>query len=207
MRRPQFIARQAQCPTGIFGSLLARIMARETAAENNKALEILHLNPTDYVLEIGFGHGRTLAKAAVAASKGFVAGVEISDGMVDMAARYNSTLLAAGRLELNCGDGETLSYPDCHFDKAYSVHTVYFWSRPQKVLMEIHRVLKRGGMLLLGFTSNLDKSRADFPANIYKHYSCADLQRIVDGAGFRDTRFVEYNSPNRRIVFLSARRP
>jgi ubiquinone/menaquinone biosynthesis C-methylase UbiE len=207
MRRPQFIARQSRRPTGVLGSLLARIMARETAAENNKALELLHLNPTDYVLEIGFGHGRTLAKAAVVASKGLVAGVDISGTMVHMAARYNSVLLAAGRLEINRSDGETLSYPDCHFDKAYSVHTVYFWPRPQQVLMEIHRVLKRGGMLLLGFTSDLDKSRADFPANIYKHYSCAELQHIVEGAGFSDTRFVEHNSSNRRIVFLSARRP
>src|ERR1051326_3463428 len=118
MRRPQFIARQSRRPTGLLGSLLARIMAKETAAENNKALELLHLNPTDYVLEIGFGHGRTLAKAAVAASKGLVAGVDISDTMVDMAARYNSALLAAGRLEINSNAGETLSYPDCQIGRA-----------------------------------------------------------------------------------------
>ena len=41
MRRPEFIARQASCPTGLLGRLLARIMATETLAANDRTLELL----------------------------------------------------------------------------------------------------------------------------------------------------------------------
>jgi hypothetical protein len=61
-RRPECMARQASCPTGRLGRLLARIMAAETATE--KAFALLACRPDDQVREIGFGHGRTLARAA-----------------------------------------------------------------------------------------------------------------------------------------------
>lgn len=57
MRRPEFIARQARCPSGVLGHLLARVMAIETAADNERALQLLALRPADQVPEIGFGHG------------------------------------------------------------------------------------------------------------------------------------------------------
>ncbi len=207
MRRPEFIARQSRCPTGVLGSLLARIMARETAAENAKVLEILNLIPTDYVLEIGFGHGHTIAKTAAAANSGFVAGIDISEQMVRKAARDNRELLASGRLELTRGDGETLPYADCHFDKAYSVHTIYFWPRPQKVLKEIHRVTKKGGMLVLGSKADSEDSRKEFPASVYRFFSSDELQRLVEQAGFDGIDIGEFAFHGRRMLLLSARRP
>ena len=98
MRRPAFIARQASCPSGILGRLLGRIMAVETAAANDKALELLAIGPNDRVLEIGFGHGRTITRAAALASTGFVAGVEVSETMVRMATRQNRRLIAEGKV-------------------------------------------------------------------------------------------------------------
>jgi cyclopropane fatty-acyl-phospholipid synthase-like methyltransferase len=77
MRRPEFIARQASCPTGILGALIARIMAVETRRENATALKLLDLQPKDHLLDIGCGHGRTLALAADAVPEGFVAGVDV----------------------------------------------------------------------------------------------------------------------------------
>ncbi len=206
MRRPHFIARQARCPTGVFGELLARVMARETATENAKGLELLNLKPTDYVLEIGFGHGRTISNAARAACKGFVAGVDISDRMVRMAKRHNRASLAARRLELTCSDGGAIPYADCHFDKAYSIHTVYFWPRPQIVLKEIHRVLKKDGTLLLGYKSDLEKNRVELPADIYKFYSLHEMRYMLEGAGFGEVHPVDHDFSGRRILFLIARR-
>ena len=75
MRRPEFIARQSACPSGFFGHVLARVMAVETAPENDITLDLLELVPKDAVLEIGFGHGHTIARAAERANQGLVAGV------------------------------------------------------------------------------------------------------------------------------------
>jgi len=51
MRRPEFLARQGRCPSGLLGSFIGRVMARETARENALAVELLQLKPTDHVLE------------------------------------------------------------------------------------------------------------------------------------------------------------
>ncbi len=130
MRRPEFIARQARCPSGLLGRVLASIMASETAAVNEKALELLQIEPNDHVLEIGFGHGRTVARAAALAWAGVVSGIDVSHEMVKMAIRRNRRLIKEGRVELQQGDSIRLPYDDGRFDGVYAVHTLYFWSHP-----------------------------------------------------------------------------
>ncbi len=205
MRRPQFIARQASCPTGVVGALLAKITARETAPENTQAIQILSLKPTEYVLEVGFGHGRTMAIAAEAASQGLVAGIDVSERMVRMAQRYNRVLISSGRLELTHGDAEHMPYADSYFDKAYSIHTVYFWPRPMDVFKDMRRVLKNDGLLLLGFRPDQEETRSDFPASVYKFYSKDELRGMVEKAGFEKAEFYECDSPRRHVLFLVAR--
>jgi hypothetical protein len=60
MKRPVFIARQSARPAGLLGRLIANIMAHETADLNERAVRLLEPSPSDWVLEIGFGHGRTI---------------------------------------------------------------------------------------------------------------------------------------------------
>ncbi|WP_352656912.1 methyltransferase domain-containing protein [Mesorhizobium sp. M0317] len=51
----------------------------------------------------------------------------------------------AGRAEFRTGLVEDLPLPDSTFDKALSVHTVYFWQSLRAGSAELHRVLKPGG--------------------------------------------------------------
>lgn len=99
MRRPEIIARQARCPSGVLGHAIARVMALETAADNTRAIELLELRPMDHILEVGFAHGRTIRAIANLARNGFVAGVEISQRMLGMAGRFNRALIEQGRVE------------------------------------------------------------------------------------------------------------
>jgi protein-L-isoaspartate O-methyltransferase len=78
MRRPEFIARQAAHPTGLLGRLVVGVMERETASENDAAIRALDVRTADRVLEIGLGHGRTLARLVALATRGSVVGIEIS---------------------------------------------------------------------------------------------------------------------------------
>ena len=64
MKRPTFIARQSARPSGLLGRLIAGIMAKETADLNEHAIRLLAASPPDRVLEIGFGHGRTIERLA-----------------------------------------------------------------------------------------------------------------------------------------------
>ena len=185
MRRPEFIARQASCPTGLLGRFLARIMAAETATANEKALALLACRPDDHVLEIGFGHGRTLARVATFVPLGFVAGVDVSEEMVRMATARNQRFIKEGRVEVQRADSAQIPYPDACFDRVYAMHTLYFWADPRVHLREMYRVMKDGARIVLGFRSREDKRGvANFPSTIYQFYTGGEVSDFLNDVGF-----------------------
>ena len=84
MKRPGFIARQSARPTDLLGRLIANIVAHETADLNERAVRLLDPSPSDWVLEIGFGHGRTIERLARAVPQGRVCGLDVLRAMLDM---------------------------------------------------------------------------------------------------------------------------
>lgn len=205
MRRPEFIARQSGCPSGLLGRLIGSIMATETAAANDAVVAALALQPTDRVLEIGFGHGRTLDRVGHQLTAGFAAGVDLSETMVRMAARRCRDLISAGRVTLHQGDSTRLPFSAGHFNKAYAVHTLYFWSQPEEHLREIHRVLCSGGRLALGFHTDEAPGVRDFPETVYRFYSQAEVRMLLQAAGFNEV-VLHPSALHRGFVIASASR-
>jgi SAM-dependent methyltransferase len=185
MRRPECIARQSRHPTGLMGRLIGHIMAAETARANEHALRLLRPAPTDRVLEVGFGHGRTIHLAADMVPRGFVAGVDPSAEMVRMASRRNRRHIAAGRVALVLSDAVSIPFPDGAFDKVYGIHVLYFWPQPRDQLREIRRVLKPGGRMVLGFRVRSDERSADFPPSVYRFHDLEEIQSLLADCGFR----------------------
>jgi ubiquinone/menaquinone biosynthesis C-methylase UbiE len=182
VRRPEFVARQSACPSGLLGRLISRVMALETAAVNEAAVALLELRPIDHLLEVGFGHGATIARAAAAVSGGFVAGVDPSDEAHRMATRLNRRAIEAGRVELRRGTAQRLPFRDEAFDKVLSVHTVYFWPDLGPPLREIARVLKPGGSLVLVHRTDAAGART-FPSSVYRFASEAEVGDAMAHAG------------------------
>jgi ubiquinone/menaquinone biosynthesis C-methylase UbiE len=201
MRRPEFIARQSRCPTGLLGRLIGRIMETETATANEHALELLRLTAADRVLEVGFGHGRTIELAADRAARGFVAGTDISEQMLRMASRRNRHHIAARRVLLQVSDGNPLPFPESSFDKVYAVHVVYFWPEPRDQLREISRVLKPAGRFVLGFRPRGDERTADFPSSVYRFHEADEVERLLADCGFQVT--TKELSPDRTVLVVA----
>ena len=208
MRIPLFLARQGRCPSGWLGGLVARVMAHETAGENAHVLQLVDIQPGDHVLELGFAHGRTLARAAALAREGFVAGVDPSERMLRLASRRNRQPIAAGRMELKSGSSAGLPFPDARFDKAYSVHTIYFWKEPAHDVREIARVLKPGGRLALGYRSRDDEAAVGrLPPSTHTLYTDAEIGEFLLAGGFEKVQFTKKSfSPTRTVHFVLARR-
>lgn len=164
--------------------MLCQTTPRVGTTSNEATIAALALQPTDRVLEIGFGHGRTLDRVARQLTAGFAAGVDLSETMVRMTARRCRGLVTAGRVTLHQGDSTRLPFPAAHFNKAYSVHTLYFWSHPEEHLREIHRVLRSGGHLALGFHTDEAPGVRDFPQTVYRFYSQAEVNVLLQSAGF-----------------------
>ena len=186
-RRPVFIARQAAQPAGLLGWLIGRVMAVETARDNEATLAYLSLAPTDHVLDVGCGHGRTIQRAAAATPLGRVVGLDPSRAMVRMAQRRNDASIAQGRVRVDQGDAAKLPYADASFDKVCATHTLYFWTDFERVARELGRVLTPDGRLVLGFRDDGDMRNA-FPSRVYTFRSPDDVRAALQHAGFTTAR-------------------
>lgn len=204
MKRPEFIARQSKAPRGFLGWLIGSIMAEETKALNADVINTLQLAATDRVLEVGSGHGRTLLEAAKRLPAGQIVGIDISETMVRMAQRRCKRLIQEGRVQLEHGDSSQLTFPDCYFDKAFTVHTIYFWSNPVDHLRQLHRVLRSGGRLALGLKPKAAPGKpVDFPETVYTFYEVQHVADMLRTAGFSA---IEVNDAASGMVIATALR-
>jgi ubiquinone/menaquinone biosynthesis C-methylase UbiE len=204
MQRPTFIARQASRPSGLVGRALGAIMFFETRAFNVEVLSRLAIRPGQRILEIGFGHGRTLERAAAMHSEATFAGIDHAEDMVKALARRCAPLVKSGRLELSAGDSAALPWSDASFDSVFAVHTLYFWPQPERDVAEIARVLKPGGRLLLAFRKKTPDVEAAFPAEIYRFRSEEEVTALLRGAGLTVEMF---EGPQEDLCIAEGRRP
>jgi SAM-dependent methyltransferase len=205
VRRPEFVARQSARPSGLLGRLIGRVMALETVTENEITLELLELQPDDRVLEVGFGHGATMARAAAAVSRGLVAGVDPSLDMCRMAARLNRRAMARGDIELRQAGVEALPYPSGTFDKVFNVHTLYFWPDLIQPFREIARVLKADGRLVVAYRSD-SAARREFPESVYRFRDDDEVRRALVVAELGGVDLIARTLGRSRMSFLVARR-
>ena len=204
MAKSELIARQSSRPSGWLGEIVARVMAFETAEANRVAVERLAVRKGEAVLEIGCGHGRTLARIARGPC-GFVAGVDASDVMVRVARRRLRRSLEAGRSEVSLAASSALPYPNARFDAALAVHVLYFWSDALAELREIRRVLRPGGRALLGYRPRDAETLAALPATVYLLRSVEETEGLLAQAGFAAIRSTSHSIGKSRFVCTEAR--
>jgi SAM-dependent methyltransferase len=193
-----FIWGQYRKPSGLFGRFIGNGMARRNTFDASWTVSLLDIEPESRILEIGFGPGVSTQYAAEKASKGFVAGIDHSETMVQAARRRNAAAVAAGRVDLKQGDVASLPYPDESFDKAFSIHSIYFWTKPVDCLKELRRVLKPGGLLAITILpkdkwSEMQRSGS----SVGTLYFGKDLARLFSDAGFRDVRVQASPEPDK----------
>lgn len=145
-------------PQGIKGYVAGKRMAEQHRPENLWTVNLLDAQPTDHVLEIGFGPGLALEHLAPRLVAGQLLGIDASSTMVRMAARRNRMAIRSGRVRLRRANAASLPFEDTSLDKIYSIHSLYFWPDPVLVMQEMVRVLKPDGLICLTFMA-----RAQWP--------------------------------------------
>ncbi len=104
-------------PTGAVGHVAGWIMGRRSSnvARNRWAVQLLDVQPTDRVIELGCGPGVAIAALATRAIRGLVVGVDHSQVMLRQARRRNRAAVRAGRVRLIHTPVESLSISDGPF--------------------------------------------------------------------------------------------
>jgi ubiquinone/menaquinone biosynthesis C-methylase UbiE len=182
-------------------------MAHETSQLNERAVRLLRPSPSDRVLEIGFGHGRTIERLAKAVNDGCVCGVDVSESMLNMAIGRNRRAIAEGRVELRKGDCASIPFEGASFDGALAIHTLYFWSDPAACLREIRRVLKPNGQLVLGFLRSDSLQRNRFPEEIYTFYDEHSVGAMLEACDFESIQFSSIGEASLVLATATEARP
>jgi SAM-dependent methyltransferase len=184
MRRPGFIARHSGRPDGFLGRLILGVMAHETARFNDEILDELAPSTGERILELGYGHGRTLVAAARRSAGVHLAGIDVSPTAARAAARRCRAAVRAGGLDLRTGDAVSLPWGDQTFDAVFSVHTLYFWPEPARQLAELARVIRPGGRLVLGYRERSDEAVTRFPPPTYRFHADDEVAGMLEHAAF-----------------------
>jgi len=206
MAKPELIARQSRRPSGWLGEIVARVMAFETQPANRIAVEQVAVRPGETVLEVGCGHGRTLARLAKT-PRAWLAGIDPSEVMVRLARKRMRAWIDAGRAEVSLASSAKIPHPDGRFDAALAVHIVYFWNEPLADLREICRVLRPGGRVLLGYRPRDEQTLSALPATVYTLRFVEEIEKLLAESGFVEIHSIERSIGKARFAYTEARRP
>ena len=108
------------------------------------AVGLLGVEPTDRVLEIGFGPGIAIRELSRRATHGLVCGVDLRQ-----ATKRNRDAVRAGRVDLRCGSAEHLPAFEEPFDKVLAVNNMGMWREPDERLKELHSLMRSGGRIAI----------------------------------------------------------
>ena len=116
-------------------------VARHVGEFRRQGYDLMRLRPGDAVLDVGCGAGEVCVElAAIVGPEGRVAGVDLSEAMVEAARRTVSA--SACSVELGTASVYALPYADGAFDAVRAERVFQHLDNPEAALREMLRVTK-----------------------------------------------------------------
>ena len=179
-------------PKGKLGNIQLKSMNKEHTPVSLWGLKHLDIKEDDIILDVGCGGGINLKRMAQKAKK--VYGVDYSLESVNLSREVNEDNIKKGKVEVMEGNVQSLPFDDNTFDIVTAFETVYFWPDIKNSFGEVKRVLKPGGIFLIGMESN---GSDNF---IMKFWS-----RFIDMKVYNDREikeFLDYNDFSKITIYL-----
>ena len=176
---------QAHHPRGPAGRVTAWEMARRPSNRQRSrwVVSLLETQPSDQVLEIGFGPGVAIA-ALARAGAGHVYGLDHSGVMLRQASRRNAAAIRAGRVTLMRGSVDQIPPGlDGPFDAILAINALGFWPAPAERLAELRRRLAPGGRMAIASQPRCPGATADTSRN-----AAREIENLLREAGFTQMR-------------------
>lgn len=189
------IARQLAHPRGWFGrTVMTRVLNRGNRDLIEATLERVVLQPESRVLDVGFGGGLLLELAHRRGCRA-LAGVDPSEEVVARA-RERRGWLPGGEVRLEVGVVEALPFADASFDVVASTNTIYFWPELARAFSELHRVLRPGGLLTVGFSGAAKlRSFGSITRHGFHFHENGAVVEAAARAGFGNVHLTDLHGP------------
>jgi ubiquinone/menaquinone biosynthesis C-methylase UbiE len=155
-RLNDFIDNQYKKLQGLIGTYIGEKMVRQHKPETFWTIELLNIKKGETVLELGCGAGYAMKQILEHTLPKEMVGLDISPAVIKSARIRNRKAIKEERAKLVQGNVQKLPFPNDHFDKLFSIHTIYFWDDIDETVSEIYRVLKPGGSFILTLCDGKD---------------------------------------------------
>jgi demethylmenaquinone methyltransferase/2-methoxy-6-polyprenyl-1,4-benzoquinol methylase len=132
-----------------------------------KAIRLFQKDHPAYILDVATGTGDMAIMAARLLPVEKIAGIDISEGMLEVGRKKIEKEGLADRITLYSGDGETINFAERTFDGVMVAFGVRNFENLEKGLQEIFRVLKPGAQLVV---LEFSKPRIPGVKNLYNLY-------------------------------------
>ena len=188
---------QCRNPTGWLGRWVLWEMNSRHSRVTDWGLSQVSLGKQDIILDVGCGGGRTLSKLAAIATEGRVFGIDHSRESVAMAVRTNRQWIDVGRVEIREASVSRLPFSDATFDVITAVETHFWWPNLLLDTLEVLRVLKPGGKLIL--IAEVYKGAASFSSRAVERFSkktgmalltVDEHRKLFTEAGYADIQII-----------------
>lgn len=192
---PEQQAEQLRKPHGEGAEAIAAYMRELNGALYAHVFKLLLPEKEKQLLEIGFGEGLVPEILYQQNKSLHYNGIDFSYEMVAMAASKN---IPGARFLF--GEVAAMPFTDQTFDVCFGINVVYFWENPEKELAEIMRVLKPGGMLMLGYRPKTYMQAIPFTQFGFTLYEISDLEELLSKHGFEKITTQTEEEPDRIIA-------
>jgi arsenite methyltransferase len=182
----RYLMSQFARPHGLLAGVFGALMNGGNRQVNLRSLEALEVEPGQRVLEVGFGGGGTLEILVKERECGFVGGLDASPEMARAAERRFASRIAAGRMAIRQGEAGAIPWPDAELDRVLSVNSMFYWPDPARGAREIRRVLRPGGLLVLGLRDKAAVDKIGIGRLGYWSPAEEEIRMLLEDAGFRD---------------------
>jgi ubiquinone/menaquinone biosynthesis C-methylase UbiE len=179
------VMRQFGHPRAIGGHLAGWVMARRSSnrQRNRWVVSLLDVQPTDRVLEIGFGPGLAIAELSRRATRGMVYGIDHSEVMLKQATKRNAAAIRAQRVRLVQASSEQLPPFDEPLDAVFAVNSFGFWPEPTQRLIELRALLRPDGRIAIATQPRCPGATEETSTR-----AARDITHRLREAGFTHTR-------------------
>ena len=177
-------------PKGRLGKYVVRRMnGKAHKALVEWALTGVDISEDAHTLDIGCGGGATVARMLERCPNGKSYGMDFAPAAIEVARSVNSKAINDGRCKIVGGNAKLLPFIKETIDVATAFETVYYWPAIDECLAEVLRVLKSGGLFIIGNDTDGIAPEGEKWAKLIGHmyiYTIEELTQLLTNAGFTD---------------------